>query len=249
MKISVVTTCYNSEATIRDTLQSVANQSTLKQIEHIIIDGGSTDSTLDIIASFPHISKFVSEPDNGIYDAMNKGIDLATGDVVGFLNSDDFFASSEVMKLMIRAFQTTNKEAMYGDLHYVDHLQTDKVTRKWLAGDYKRENFLTGWMPPHPTFYVKREMFKKYGKFNSTLRIAADYELMLRFLYKHYISIGYIQETLVKMREGGVSNSSFKNRINANKEDRKAWEVNGLKPKFYTTYLKPLKKIKQFIRL
>jgi len=248
MKVSIITTSYNSSETIKGTLESVASQSTLSHIEHIIVDGGSSDDTLSIIDSFPHVAKCISEPDKGIYDGMNKGIQLATGDVVGFLNSDDFFASSECVKLIIRAFQTTNKDAMYGDLFYVDQKDTDKITRKWFAGDYDKENFLTGWMPPHPTFYVKREMFDKYGLFNLELKSAADYELMLRFLYKHDLSIGYIQETLVKMREGGMSNRSIKNRLRANREDKRAWEINGLTPKFYTTYLKPIKKIKQFIR-
>jgi len=248
MKISIITTSYNSAKTIKDTLQSIASQSTLEQIEHILVDGGSTDNSMEIIKSFPHVAKYISESDKGIYDAMNKGIQLASGDVVGFLNSDDIFASSECVKLIIRAFQTTNKDAMYGDLFYVDQHNTDKVTRKWYAGDYDRENFLFGWMPPHPTFYVKREMFDKFGSFNLELKSAADYELMLRFLYKHDLSIGYIQEVLVKMREGGMSNRSIKNRLRANKEDKRAWEINGLTPKFYTTYLKPIKKIKQFIR-
>lgn len=247
MLISIITTSFNSAATITDTLQSVADQTKIDQIEHVLIDGGSTDGTHDIINSFDHVAKFISEPDKGIYDAMNKGIQYATGDVIGFLNSDDFFASSDVVRLIHRAFETTNKDAMYGDLDYVKFDQTNKITRKWRAGDYSRENFLYGWMPPHPTFYVKREIFKKFGGFNLSFKTAADYELMLRLLYKHDISIGYIDKVLVKMREGGVSNRSIKNRINANKEDREAWKINGLKPKSFTLYLKPIKKIGQYI--
>ncbi len=247
MKVSIITTSYNSELTIRDTLQSVASQSMISQIEHIVVDGHSNDSSVAIIKSFEHISRFISEPDNGIYDAMNKGVNLATGDVIGFLNSDDFFTDSLVIEKIIKTFEKNKVDAVYGDLFYVHKKDKKKVTRKWFAGGYTKERFLKGWMPPHPTFYVKKEVFIRYGNFNLELKSAADYELMLRFLYKYNILASYIPYTLVMMREGGISNSSILNRLKANQEDSKAWKINGLKPKFYTKFLKPITKIKQFI--
>ncbi len=248
MKVSIITTSYNSQETIYDTLLSVKSQTALQNIEHIIVDGKSTDETLSIVNQFDHISKKQSQKDKGLYDAMNKGVQLATGDVIGFLNSDDFFYDQNVVQDIIDAFKKNKCDSLYGDLYYVDQNDTSKITRTWKAEEYSREKFLYGWMPPHPTFYVKRTLFEKLGGFNISLKSSADYELMLRYLYKHKISSHYVSRTFVKMREGGISNRSLKNRINANKEDAKAWQINGLKPKFYTVLLKPLKKLKQFIR-
>ncbi len=247
MKVSIITATYNSEATIAHCLASVKNQ-TYQNIEHIIIDGGSTDHTLAIIKQNEFLGELISEKDNGIYDAMNKGIDLATGDIIGILNSDDLYASDTIIQQLVDLFETSNAAAIYGDLEYVDSIEISLVKRKWIAGSCSKKEFLYGWMPPHPTFFVKAELYRQYGKFNLNVYTAADYELMLRFIYRFGIKVAYLQEVMVKMRTGGVSNQSIRNRLLANKGDRMAWEINGLKPYWFTLFAKPLRKITQFIR-
>lgn len=246
MKISLITVTYNSAATLEQTIQSVLSQ-TYPNIEYIVVDGVSTDETLQIIEKYKHkISKFVSEKDKGLYDAINKGIDLASGNIIGILHSDDFYIDNHVIEKYAALFSNSACDAAYSDLYYVDKTNTDKIIRKWKSGNYKRNAFINGWMPPHPTFFVKKDCYQKFGKFNLQFHSAADYELMLRFIHKHKIKLSYLPEYTVKMRMGGKSNASVQNRINANLEDRKAWEINGLKPRFYTLYLKPLRKIFQF---
>lgn len=246
-KISIITVCYNSEKTIEDTILSVINQ-TYKNLEYIVIDGKSTDNTLAIINKYKeNISLIVSEKDNGIYDAINKGINLATGDIVGNLNSDDFYTDNHVIEDVVNQLQHTKSDGLYADLYYVDGKNINKITRHWKSNEYKKGMFLKGWMPPHPTFFVKKEVYQKYGKFNLEFTSAADYEIMLRFIHKHKISLTYLPRVIVKMRVGGISNASLKNRIRANREDKKAWLVNNLKPHPFTLVLKPLSKIKQFI--
>jgi len=188
-----------------------------------------------------------SKPDLGIYDALNKGIAFSTGEIIGFLHSNDFYATPDVLQDIANVFDSTDADAVYADLDYVDAVNTNKIIRKWRSGKYKKNSFLYGWMPPHPTLFIKKEIYDKYGFFNLTFKTAADYELMLRFIYKHKIKLGYLPKVTVKMRMGGLSNSSLKHRVFANYEDRKAWEVNNLKPHFYTLYLKPLRKVFQFI--
>jgi len=245
MKVSIITATYNSATTVRDTLTCVANQEH-PFIEHIIVDGLSKDNTLAIANEFSHIAKVISEKDNGIYDAMNKGVQLATGDVIGILNSDDFYTAPTVLSKVAKAFEDTAVEVVYGDLQYVKQNNTNVVIRTWKAGTFKKRYLYYGWMPPHPTFFVRRHMYEKAGLFNTSLRSAADYELMLRMLLKHNACAQYIPEVLVKMRGGGVSNASLKNRFKANKEDAMAWKLNQLKPYFFTTWLKPIRKILQF---
>jgi len=246
VKISIITIAYNSQETIEDTIKSVVNQ-TYSNIEYIIIDGGSKDNTLSIINKYKDkISTIVSEPDKGIYDAMNKGVEKATGDLVGILNSDDFYANETVIEKI--ASKIKDYDSIYADLVYVDRENTDKVTRYWKAGTYKEGAFTNGWMPPHPTFFVKKSIYNRFGTYNLKLKSAADYELMLRFLHKEKISTTYLPEVITKMRVGGQSNVTLSNRLKANKEDQLAWEINGLKPNFYTLYLKPLRKVGQFIK-
>lgn len=247
MKISIITVTFNSAETIEKTIQSVFNQS-YKNVEYIIVDGKSTDETLAIIETYKsHITKIVSEKDNGLYDALNKGIALATGDIIGILHSDDFYTDTNVLQLYADTFSKNDSDAVYSDLYYVDRINTAKIIRKWKSGSYKANSFLYGWMPPHPTFFVKSDCYKKFGNFNLQLKSAADYELMLRFIHKNKINISYLQYFTVKMRVGGKSNASVTNRVNANIEDRKAWEINNLKPYFFTLYFKPLRKIIQFL--
>jgi glycosyltransferase involved in cell wall biosynthesis len=246
MKISIITITYNSSKTIEQTLRSVLDQ-TYQDIEYIIVDGASTDNTLEIVNKYKsRISRIVSEKDNGLYDALNKGITLATGDVIGILHSDDFYTSDQVIEKMAALFQSTSCDGAYANLYYVNKDDTGKIIRKWNSGEYKEGMFLNGWMPPHPTFFVKRECYKKFGSFDLNFTTSADYELMLRFIAKHRIRLAYLPEYIINMRMGGQSNVTAKNRIIANLEDRKAWEKNGLKPRFYTLYLKPLRKLLQF---
>jgi len=243
--VSIITATLNSLSTIRDCLNSVKTQH--GEVEHVIIDGGSTDGVLDVIKSYEHVTRIVSEPDHGIYDAMNKGISLATGDIIGILNSDDYYADSSVLSKVAEIFSHSGVASCYGDLVYVNPADTSKIFRDWKSGAFNDRSFYWGWMPPHPTFFVRRSVYEKYGMFNLDLGSAADYELMLRFLVKYKITTAYIPEILVKMRTAGTSNASLDNRIKANRMDRKAWEVNGLKPYPWTTYLKPLRKIGQFL--
>jgi glycosyltransferase len=244
--ISVITITYNSAKTIRDTIESVQNQS-YKDVEYIIVDGKSTDTTCDIIREYGDFTKNLkSEKDKGLYDALNKGIQRATGDVVGFLHSDDIFASVDTLKLIAEAFIRFKVDAVYGDLVYVDQADTSKIVRFWRSGKFHRRKALTGWMPPHPTFYAKRKVYTDYGGFNTTFKIAADYESILRFLVRFRISTFYIPLVLIRMRVGGESNKSLKNMIRKSWEDIRAMNINGV---FFIAplFCKNASKFKQFM--
>lgn len=246
MKVSIITVCFNSEDTIEATIQSVLNQD-YDDIEYIIVDGRSTDKTISIIEKYrSRIAKFISEKDDGIYFAINKGINEATGEVIGILHADDFYADEKIISYVVNEFSEKKTDSVYGDLQYVSRHNLQKIVRNWKSGVYDAKLFLKGWMPPHPAFFVKKKCYTQFGLFNTLFSISADYELMLRFLYKHKITTSYIPEILVKMRTGGKSNVTFKNRIKANKEDRLAWKINGLNPGKMTAILKPLSKLKQF---
>ncbi len=246
MTITLITICYNSAATIEDTIKSVLAQD-FKDIEYIIKDGGSTDGTLDILKKYEDQLKWVSKKDKGIYSAMNQGLELASGEIIGLLNADDFYADNEVLSRVAKVFEDSKVGAAYSDLQYVDSQDTNKIIRNWQAGTYDHSNFLKGWMPPHPTFFLRKEFYDRFGFFREEFASAGDYELMLRMLYKHEIKAVYIPIVQIKMRAGGVSNMSLKNRIRANKEDRKAWKINGIKPKWYTLWWKPLSKVFQWL--
>jgi glycosyltransferase involved in cell wall biosynthesis len=248
MKISVITACLNNADTIEETIRSVTEQD-YADVEYIIIDGGSSDQTLSIAEKYKSkISKIISGKDEGIYFALNKGIDLATGDAIAFLHADDVYANAHVLSQVMKVIEEKKADGVYGDLFYVERGDLSKVIRNWKAGEYKDGLFRKGWMPPHPAFFLKKSCYEKFGKFNTSFRSAADYELMLRMIHKHKISVAYLPEVLVKMRVGGVSNVSLKNRVKANREDRRAWKVNGLKPGLFTMIRKPLSKISQFFR-
>lgn len=246
MKVSIITVTFNSEATIKDTLLSVKGQS-YKDIEHIIIDGASVDNTINVLKQNGHTGPLLSEPDKGIYDAMNKGIKMATGDIIGILNSDDFYPDNGVIEKVVNSFASGDCDGVYGDLMYVDAQFVNKILRKWIAGIYNRKLFYKGWMPPHPTFFVRKEIYEKYGYFNLNFKTSSDYELLLRFMFLNNIKVKYIPNVLVHMRTGGHSNKSIKNRLAAHKEDYMAWKSNGLSPKWYTLAMKPLRKVKQYV--
>ncbi len=246
MKVSIITATYNSEAYLEQTILSVLEQS-YKNIEYIIVDGGSTDKTIPIINKYKDkLSHFISEKDEGIYHALNKGIALASGDVIGFLHSDDFYTDNLVIEKVVNGLNKNKTDGLYANLYFIDKNDPNKITRKWLSGDYSPNSFMYGWMPPHPTLFLKKELYKKHGVFNLDFKTSADYELMLRFIHKHQISLTYLNEFIIKMRVGGQSTASVNNRVKANLEDRKAWEVNNIKPKFFTLWLKPLRKVGQF---
>ena len=207
MKISIITVVWNNKDTIKDAIDSVLNQ-TYKDIEYIIVDGASADGTIEIIKNYEDkITKFISEKDKGLYDAMNKGIKLATGDIVGILNSDDFYMDEFVIEKVVKTFKEKKIDSVYADLVYVKPDNLNKVVRFYDSSKFHLSKFAYGWMPAHPTFFVKREIYKKYGLFRTDLKIAADFDLLVRFLYTHKISYYYIKEVLVKMRVGGLSTS------------------------------------------
>jgi len=219
LKISVVTVTYNSAATITESLRSVAAQ-THHDIEHIIIDGGSTDATLALIREHgKHVAHVVSEPDEGIYDAMNKGFALATGELVGCLNSDDDFASPDVLAKLASLASSQEADAVYGDLICIDPARGDKVVRYWSAGNYSPAKVRRGWMPPHPTLYVRRHIIERIGAFDASFRIAGDYEFMLRLFSQRGLKMAYLAQVLVSMRVGGASQGSYANLIRKSRED------------------------------
>ncbi len=247
MKVTVITAVLNSANTIEDCIKSVAHQ-TYPNIEHIIIDGGSTDGTRDIIERYRgSIAKVISEPDNGMYDAINKGLKLSEGEVVAILNSDDFYAHDGVLEKVSGVMNQSNTESCYGDLLYVDKDNSDKVIRYWKSGEYKEGSFRYGWHPPHPAFFVRKRVYERFGYFNTDFKIASDYELIVRFLERYRISTVYIPEVLVKMRVGGKSNRSLRNILIQSWEDYRAWRINGLRGGFSAVLLKKLQKAPQFI--
>ena len=245
--VSIVTVVYNGSSTLAQTIESVLSQ-TYPHLEYIVVDGASRDNTVDIIRCYEgQIAQWVSEPDQGIFDAMNKGLRLATGDIVGILNADDFYEDAHVIGKVVALFERERVEALYGDLFYVDADDPKKIIRYWKAESYRENAFRRGWMPPHPTFFVKRTVYQQYGLFNDCFRYSADYEMMLRLIYKHHIRMAYLPEVMVRMRIGGNSNQSWKSRLLANREDRLAWALNDLQPAFYTMWLKPLRKLYQYL--
>lgn len=238
MKISIITVCYNSASTIKDTIDSVLQQ-TYREIEYIIVDGASTDSTLNIVRSYGDlISKIISEPDSGIYNAMNKGIKHATGDVVGIVNSDDFLNNSNIIQRVADEFISNDLDALYGDIQYVRPEKLNEVVRYYSSKSFSPNKFKYGFMPAHPSFYVKRHLFEKYGFYKENYIIAADFELLLRFMYGNNIRIKYIQMPFVTMRTGGISNKSLKSNYILNSEILRACRENNIKTNLVFIYSK-----------
>lgn len=237
MKVSVVTVSLNAEDTITDTLESVSSQ-TYPRIEHIVIDGGSSDGTVEILSAHQeNLSQWISTPDNGIYHAMNKGIQRATGDIIGFLNADDVYQHDEVITEIARCFEDQSIQACYADLVYVDRDDLSKVLRYWRSQPYRPGLFEKGWMPAHPTFFVRRNVYERFGGFNETLKYQSDFELTARMLAIHRVNARYLPEIIVRMRAGGTTNKSVKNIVRGNIESYRACRQLGLKltPLYFVT--------------
>lgn len=249
LKITIITACYNSEKTIKTTLNSVCNQ-TFKEIEHLIIDGKSTDKTILIAKSYPHIKKIISEPDKGIYDAMNKGIKNASGDIIGFLNSDDLYVNNEVVSKVVSEFRKDPLlDSCYADLIYVNNLNTSKIVRYFKSSKFKQGLFSKGWCPPHPTFFVRRSIYEQYGSFDLNYHLASDFDLMIRFLEIHEIRSLYMAEPLVKMRMGGATNKNLKNILQQNLEILNSFHKNSLPINIISFFInKFISRSKQFFK-
>ena len=243
MKITIITATYNSQAYISDCIKSVYNQ-TYTNIEHIIIDGSSKDKTIEIINSTPNrITKVISEPDKGIYDAMNKGIRAATGDVIGILNSDDFFTSDNIIETVADNFKNYDIDALYGDVHFVNPDDILKTVRYYSSAIFKPSLFRFGFMPAHPSFYMKKECYDKYGLYALDYKIASDYDLLIRYLYKERINYKYLKKDFVTMRTGGVSTENFNSRVTLNREIVRACKKYGIKTNMFLLSFKYLYKI------
>lgn len=246
MKVTIITVVYNAEQFLRDCIESVLAQD-YADLEYILIDGMSTDASFEIAKSYGNkISVLISEPDKGLYDALNKGITLATGDVIGILNADDILASSGVITEVAKVFQESGVEAVYGDLNYVAQNDVAKVQRKWRSASATPKDLAMGWMPAHPTLYIKANLFNKYGAYRLAYGSAADYELMLRYGYTHKMNTRYLPLLMVNMRNGGMSNQSAKHRYQALLNDYSALKHNKIPFPPLALVLKKLRKIKQF---
>lgn len=240
MKISIITVCYNSESTIRDTIESILAQ-TYSDIEYIIVDGASSDGTMAIVDEYKDfIATVVSEPDKGIYDAMNKGIELATGDVVGILNSDDFYQNNDAIQDIVCQFNSfPDSDLVFGDVVFIAPDNLEKIVRFYRSDHFKPWKLRFGWMPPHPASFIKKRAYDQVGVYSLDYTISSDYEMFVRLLLVHRLSFSRINKILVRMRAGGVSTASIKSRLLLNKEIVQACKDNGV----YTNLLFVLSKL------
>lgn len=244
MKISIITTSYNSQETIFETLKSVNSQS-YNNIEHIIVDGGSSDRTLEIVDRFDHVAQIISERDSGVYEAMNKGIRAASGDIIGFLNSDDYFFSNDIMKEYAEGFRSLSNKIIFGDLQFISRDNKRRI-RSWVSSEFSNQKINFGWIPPHPTFYARKELFDNYGDFDESLRFAADYDLMIRFLKVFPENNLYLKGYKVNMRYGGETTKNLINIYLGNKEIISSLRKNGFKVSPFFLIKKFIYKISQF---
>jgi glycosyltransferase len=246
--VTIVTVVFNRADTIATAIESVAAQ-TSDNIEYLVIDGMSDDGTDRVIDQHRSvISTVIRESDRGLYDALNKGIANANGDIIGFVHADDMLAADDVVQCIQKKFVEGDFDAVYGDLKYVDFDDPDQVIRYWEAGEYKRDQFKEGWMPPHPTVFFKKSAYRNHGNYRIDFGSGADYECLIRLMYKAELKIGYVNRVITHMRVGGASNATWLNRLRANRSDRLAWLENGLKPPFAIRIRKPLSKLSQFFR-
>lgn len=244
MKISIITTSYNSQETIFETLKSVNSQS-YNNIEHIIVDGGSSDRTLEIVDRFDHVAQIISERDSGVYEAMNKGIRASSGDIIGFLNSDDYFFSNDIMKEYAEGFRSLSNKIIFGDLQFISRDNKRRI-RSWVSSEFSNQKINFGWIPPHPTFYARKELFDNYGGFDESLRFAADYDLMIRFLKVFPENNLYLKGYKVNMRYGGETTKNLINIYLGNKEIISSLRKNGFKVSAFFLIKKFIYKISQF---
>lgn len=246
LKISIVTATYNRVSSVEDAMSSVQSQS-YPNVEHIIQDGASTDGTMDILQRYTGPQTIIeSKPDGGIYDAINKGIARTTGDVVGLMHSDDFFAADQILADVAAAFADPTVDGVYGDLDYVAEQDTSRIIRRWRSGTFEQRKLRRGWMPPHPTLFLRRTVFDRWGTYDTTFKIAADYDAMLRYLAKGEIKLAYVPKVFIKMRVGGESNKSLKKIILKSREDYRALRQNDVGG-VGTLLMKNLSKIRQFV--
>lgn len=244
-RISIITACRNNAQTIESAILSVQGQKAIS-LEHIVVDGASTDRTVNIIRRYSDkIAHLISEPDNGIYDALNKGIKLAKGEYIAFLHADDFLAYPNALSEAIEQLETSNAQGVYADLMYVSKLNPDKIIRYWKSGSFNRDELKKGWMPPHPTLILGRELYDNLGAFDTSFRISADYDLMLRMLWTNKVVLAYLPKVTYKMRVGGASNGSFRNIVLKSQEDLRALRRNNL-PALKALFFKNFRKISQF---
>lgn len=249
MKISIITVCYNSALTIGSTLRSVRSQ-TYDGVEHIVIDGGSTDNTLNVVgAEGSHVDKLISEKDNGIYDAMNKGIQLATGDVVAFLNADDLYKDAYVLAKVAQVMQTEQLDALYGDVEFFRAGQQDDIVRRYNSGRFTADRLGWGWMPAHPALFVRRALFKRYGVFRTDYRIAGDFEFIARVFKHPELRHRHLQKSLVCMQMGGISTSGWRATLQLNREMMRACRANAIPTNWFKMLMRyPLKALEFFRR-
>jgi glycosyltransferase involved in cell wall biosynthesis len=243
MKVSIITVCYNSASHLEDAINSVASQD-YSNIEHIVIDGGSADGTIALLEKYDEkIAGWISEPDHGIYDAMNKGIGMATGEVIGILNSDDFYCDEKIISEVADSFADPGIDAVYGDLIFVDPENLNRTVRTYSSAKWSPARFARGYMPAHPTFFVRRKYYEKFGLFETDYQIAADYEMLIRLLYVNKLNYKYLPLTMVKMRKGGVSSNGIKSNIILNREIVRACRKHGIKTSALKIYPKYFNKV------
>jgi len=249
MRISIITATFNSSRTIQNTFDSLLNQ-TYKDVELIVKDGGSNDNTLEICRRYQQAfygrMHILCGPDNGIYDAMNQGVRAATGDIVGILNSDDFYTDENVLETVVNAFEKTDCDAVYGDVHYVQEGDLTRCIRYYSSANFTRDRMLYGWMLAHPSFYCRRDVYRKYGLFDESFKVAADFEHLLRLIYINKIKIQYINKDFVTMRMGGASTSGIKSHIIVMKEQLKAFKKNNINNNVFRLSLRYFKKILEY---
>ena len=248
MKVSLITVSYNAASVIQTCIESVLAQD-YPDIEYLIIDGASMDGTVELVQSYgDRITRFVSEPDKGIYDAMNKGIQLGTGDIVGLLNADDLYANDQIISRVVQEFQSKQVDTVYGDLVYIQDNNLDQIVRYFPGVDFHPNKLRKGMMPPHPTFFVKRELYEQFGMFDTQYKIVADFDLMVRLFHTHQVSYSYIPEVLVKMRSGGASTQGIKSTLTINQEMLHSCRSHGISTNLPLIYSKYFSKVFQLVK-